>query len=131
MTPHAYGLMRRIPLPLDEAESKVRASLKAEGFGVLTEINVTATLKEKLGVDFGRPYVILGACNPQFAYQALQAELDLGLLLPCNVILYEEDGETVIGAVDPQAMMSVVPNEKLQQVAGSVKEKLARAIDNV
>ena len=96
-----YTLTRTTPLPFGEAVEHVRAELKAEGFGVLCEIDVQATMREKLGVE-GDPYLILGACNPPLAHQALQAEPDLGVLLPCNVVVYEREGETQISAIDPE-----------------------------
>ncbi len=99
----AYTLTRPTPLPFAEAVERVRAELKEEGFGVLCEIDVQAAMREKLGVE-GEPYLILGACNPPLAHQALQAEPELGVLLPCNVIVYERQGETRISAIDPERM---------------------------
>jgi uncharacterized protein (DUF302 family) len=124
-TKHEYGFGRRLDLPYEQAIEQVTAALKAEGFGVLTEIDVRATMKQKLDVDF-RPYVILGACNPHLAYQALNAEPELGLLLPCNVIVYEEDGGSVVSIVDPQAMLGVVPNPALAPVADEARRRLQR-----
>jgi len=113
----------------EDAVAKVRETLQAEGFGVLTEIDVQATLKKKLDVDF-RKYVILGACNPPFAYRSLQAERDIGLLLPCNVIVYEEDdGTTVVAAMDPAAAMVMIENTELSDVAEEVRARLARAVE--
>jgi uncharacterized protein (DUF302 family) len=111
----------------------VRAALKAEGFGVLSEIDIKAKLKEKIGVDFRR-YLILGACNPPLAYKTLQVELEVGLLLPCNVIVYEADdiSKSVISAIDAKAMLSVVgQNPTLRQDASEVNERLQRVISNV
>ena len=103
----AYGFEARLDVAYEDAIEKVTAALKTEGFGVLTEIDVKATLKKKLDADF-RKYVILGACNPNLAYQALGKELDVGLLLPCNVIVYEDDdGSSVVSIMDPMKMMGV------------------------
>lgn len=124
----AYGIEKHIPADYDEAVEKVTATLKAEGFGVLTTIDVKATLKAKLDKDFKR-YVILGACNPPLAYRALTEENDVGLLLPCNVIVYEaEGGGSVVAAIDPEAMLSVTGRDDLKPLAREVKERLARAI---
>lgn len=125
-----YGISTRVNLPYEEAVEKVRAELQKEGFGVLTEINVKDTLKKKLGADF-RKYIILGACNPPIAHQALLTELDLGLLLPCNVIVYEDGDQTVVSAIDPIAALGVAKNKKLTEVAGMVQEKLSRVVEAV
>jgi uncharacterized protein (DUF302 family) len=125
-----YGFSRALDLPFEEAIERVKETLKAEGFGVLSEINIKEKMKEKLGVEF-RDYVILGACNPPIAYQALQEELALGLLLPCNVVVYEENGQSVVAAIDAVKMMSIVGNPKLEAAAVSVNEKLSRAIANL
>jgi uncharacterized protein (DUF302 family) len=125
-----YGYGRTLDLTYDQAIGRTREALKAEGFGVLSEIDIKEKLKEKLGVDF-RNYVILGACNPALAYETLQEELDIGLLLPCNVIVYERDGKTVVSAVDAARMLSVVGNPKLESTAGKVNEKLHRVIDSL
>jgi uncharacterized protein (DUF302 family) len=124
----AYGIEKRLAVGYDEAVEKVTATLKEEGFGVLTSIDVKATLKAKLGADFKR-YVILGACNPKLAFQALSAENDVGLLLPCNVVVYEADGGSVVAAIDPEAMLSVTGRDDLKPLAAEVKARLARAID--
>jgi len=126
----SYGFVKKVEMPFAEAVVKTTEALKKEGFGVLTEIDMKAKLKEKLDVDF-RNYAILGACNPSLAYQALQEELNLGLLLPCNVIVYEQGSGSVVAAIDAKKMMSVVENPILESVAESVNEKLRRAIDNV
>jgi uncharacterized protein (DUF302 family) len=126
-----YYLARILDVPMAEAELRIRAALKEEGFGVLTEIDVTKTLKEKLDVNF-RPYKILGACNPQFAYQALQAEDKIGAMLPCNVILQAtDDGRTEVAAVDPVASMQAVENERLAPVAQEVSSRLQRVVESL
>ena len=126
-TTSTYSFKTKLELPYDQAVEKVTAALKGEGFGVLTEIDVKTTLKKKLDVDFRR-YVILGACNPRLAHQALQTELDLGLLLPCNVIVYEEDGGSVISIVDPLSMLGVVQNPELDRVADEARSRLERVV---
>src|SRR5678816_2298192 len=104
-----YGFSKTVDLPYEDAVAKATAALKEEGFGVLCEIDIKEKLKEKLGVDFRR-YIILGACNPPLAYKTLQEEINIGLLLPCNVVVYEADevGKSVVAAVDAKAMLSVV-----------------------
>ncbi len=130
MTAH-YGYSRIVNLTYEEALDKVTATLKEQGFGALTEIDVKETLKKKLDVEF-RPYKILGACNPPFAHKALQAEEEIGLLLPCNVIVYINGaGETVVSALDPVVAMQVVDNPALAEVAEAVREKLVSAINAV
>ncbi len=115
----------------DEAIKKVTEELKKEGFGILTEIDVQATLKKKLDVDF-RKYRILGACNPPFAYKALQAELLIGTMLPCNVVVMEmDDGKVRVNAVDPKASMMAVGNKDLNSVATQIQQKLKTVIDNL
>ena len=129
----SYGFSRTVDLPYEEAVDKVRAALKEEGFGVLCEIDIKEKLKEKIGVDFRR-YMILGACNPPLAYKTLQEELEIGLLLPCNVIVYEADdtNRSVISAVDARAMLSVVgTNPTLDRVATEVNERLQRVIGSL
>ena len=126
----SYALTGETTLPLMYAVARVREELKLEGFGVLTEIDVQATLKEKLDID-GEPYIILGACNPPLAHQALQAEPDLGVLLPCNVIVYERNGVTHVSAVDAERMLSIVENDDLQHVAEDVRARLAAVVDRV
>jgi uncharacterized protein (DUF302 family) len=123
-----YTLNRTTLLAFDQAVERVRAELKAEGFGVLCEIDVQATLREKLGVE-GKPYLILGACNPPLAHRALQAEPELGVLLPCNVIVYERDGETRISAIDPERMLSIVGNDQVAPVAAEVKARLSAVVE--
>lgn len=115
----------------EEAEARVREELEKEGFGVLTEIDVKATLKKKLDVDF-RPYKILGACNPPYAHKALEAEDKIGSMLPCNVIVQETgDGTTEIAAVDPVASMQAVDNDALRPIAEEIRGRLQTVIDNV
>jgi uncharacterized protein (DUF302 family) len=122
-----YGMSKTVGLTYEQAVEKVTAELKKEGFGVLTTIDVKETLKAKLNVEFPR-YVILGACNPPFAHKALQAEEQIGLLLPCNVIVYEKAGETVVAAFDPMVMTAVMDNPSMHPIAKEVKERLDRVI---
>lgn len=126
----SYGFSRVLEVPFGEALERTRAALQANGFGVLFEIALDQKLKEKLGVEF-KPYMILGACNPPIAYQALQEEMALGLLLPCNVIVYEEAGKSVVAAIDAGKMMSVVGNPNLEAPAGQVNVMLQRVIANL
>ena len=123
-----YGFRTHINLPYEQAIEKVTAALKEEGFGVLTEIDVKATLKKKLNVDF-RKYLILGACNPALAHHALNTELEIGLLLPCNVIVYEEDGASVVSIVDPIAMLGVSDNPTLGPIADEARKRLQRVVE--
>jgi uncharacterized protein (DUF302 family) len=123
----SYTLSATTPLPFADAVERVRAELKTEGFGVLCAIDVQATLREKLGIE-REPYLILGACNPPLAHQALQAEPDLGVLLPCNVVVYERAGVTRISAIDPERMLSIVDNDKLAPVAADVKSRLGAVV---
>jgi uncharacterized protein (DUF302 family) len=125
-----YGFGRSLDAPFAEAVERARVALKNEGFGVLCEIDVSEKLKEKLGVDFTR-YLILGACNPPMAYQALQREINLGLLLPCNVVVYEKDGLAVVAAIDAARMLSVVGNRELSAVAAQVNAKLRKVIETL
>ena len=126
-----YGFSKVVNLGYDEAIEKVTEELKKEGFGVLTEIDVKETLKKKLDVDF-KPYKILGACNPPFAYKALQSEEQIGLMLPCNVIVYVNDeGKTIVAAIDPIASMQAVKNETLGEVAATIQGKLQKVISNL
>lgn len=128
MPVEAYGLSRRTSLSYEQADARVRELLKEQGFGVLTEIDVQATLKQKLDKDFRR-YVILGACNPPLAYQALSAETDIGLLLPCNVIVYEDDGGAVVAALDPLRMMELTGNPALTEVATEARRRLEAVLN--
>lgn len=126
-----YAYTKQVGEPVEEAAGRVRAALAEEGFGVLTEIDVQATLKAKLGVD-RKPYVILGACNPPLADQALQAEPPIGVLLPCNVTVFEgDDGHTYVQAINPMALFSVVEGPAVQPIAELVAEKLRRVLDSL
>jgi uncharacterized protein (DUF302 family) len=125
-----YGFSKTVSLTYNDAVTKVTEELTREGFGVLTTIDVRDTLKKKLNIDFTR-YVILGACNPPFAYKALLAEEQIGLLLPCNVIVYEKGGKTIVSAFDPMVMMKVIDNEAMRPVAEEVKARLERVIQRV
>jgi uncharacterized protein (DUF302 family) len=129
-SPLTYGYARTLDLPFQSALEQARQALQAQGFGVLCEIDIKEKLREKLGADF-RNYVILGACNPPLAYQALQAELNIGLLLPCNVVVYEEGGRSVVAAIDATKMLSVVENPGLAGTAAKVNESLRRVIDSI
>ena len=127
----SYYFSKTMAMPFSEAVAKVTEALKKEGFGVLTDIDVKATLKKKLHVDF-RNYRILGACNPPFAYQALQAEEKIGTMLPCNVIVHENpEGEVEVSAVDPVASMQAIQNPKLRTIAEQVQAKLKAVIDSL
>jgi uncharacterized protein (DUF302 family) len=127
----AYGYSRVVDRSVEDAIERVTAELAVEGFGILTQIDVQATLKKKLDEDV-RPYVILGACNPGIAHQALAQEAELGLLLPCNVIVYRsEKGGTVVSAIDADRMLSVVGNPELDEAAQMVSRKLRAAVDRV
>ncbi|MDH3251578.1 MAG: DUF302 domain-containing protein [Ignavibacteria bacterium] len=118
-------MSKTVDLPYEKAIEKVTEELKKEEFGVLTTIDVKETMKKKLNVDFKR-YVILGACNPPLAYKALQAEEQLGLLLPCNVVVYEEGGKSVVSIFDPMVMANVVDNKEVQPIADEVRQRLDR-----
>ena len=124
------GYKKKVDLAFLEAVRKVKEELKKEGFGVLTEIDVKATLKEKINVDF-EEYIILGACNPEFAYEALKADKEVGLLLPCNVIVYSDNGEVFVEVINPVEALGVVGKEGLGEIAVKAKEKLEKAIDGV
>lgn len=125
-----YGFKKELNLDYEDTLAKVTAELKKEGFGVLTEIDVKAALAKKLGVDFPR-YRILGACNPRNAHRALLAEEDIGLMLPCNVIVYEKEGKTVVSVIIPTAAMGMIDNPELRQVAHTVEEKLKRVFEAI
>lgn len=126
-----FGIRRDVPVSFDEALRLVPEALKAEGFGILTEIDVQATLKKKLDVEFRR-YTILGACNPPFAHAALQATLDVGLMMPCNVTVYEaDDGHAVVTAIDPRRTIAASGDTTLMGLAEDVGTALTRALDAV
>jgi uncharacterized protein (DUF302 family) len=125
-----YGYKRQVDLSIEEAQNRIEAELAAEGFGVLTRIALHEKLKEKLGVDVP-PYIILGACNPPFAKRSLDIEKELGLFLPCNVVVYEDHGKTHVATVRPTQMMRVVENPALDTIAAEVEAKLKRALDQV
>ena len=126
-----YAFSRILDTSYEDAISRVTAALKEEGFGVLTEIDVKETLKKKLGLDF-RKYVILGACNPPYAHRTLQTDLDVGLLLRCNVIVYEtDDQKAYVSAINPVSALQVIKNRELREIAEEVSEKLKRVVDKV
>jgi uncharacterized protein (DUF302 family) len=127
-----YGLRTTVELPYEEAVERTRAELAKEGFGVLTEIDVRSTLQKKLDVDF-RPYIILGACNPPLAHRALSAEQDIGLLLPCNVVVYagDREGTNVVAAMDPKSVLSLAQTEALAPLGAEVKERMRRVLEGV
>ena len=122
-----YGFSKLTDLSYDDAVIRVTEELKKEGFGVLTTINVQETMKKKLNLDFPK-YIILGACNPHFAYQALQTEIEIGLLLPCNVIVYEKEGKTNIAVFNPMVITKIVENSDILSVAEEMKTRLERVI---
>jgi uncharacterized protein (DUF302 family) len=125
-----YGFTKELNIPYKKAIALVRESLKKEGFGVLTEINVQEIMKEKLGVDMNK-YIILGACNPPNAYKAILTEEDIGLMLPCNVIVYEKSGKVVLSVIRPAVAMQMVDNAELQKVAEEVEGKLKKSFDRI
>jgi uncharacterized protein (DUF302 family) len=125
-----YGFTRELRMPYETVIEKVTAELKKEGFGILTEIDVRARLKEKLGIDFKR-YIILGACNPPNAYKAILAEENIGLMLPCNVIVYEKDGKTILSVIRPTVAMQMIENDRLRKLAEEVERQLKKVFDSV
>ena len=128
----SYGFQREVPVPFEDAVAATRDALAAKGFGVLTEIDVRATLRKKLDVDF-RPYVILGACNPPLAHQALTAERAIGLLLPCNVVVYAADapGRSVVAVLDPVAQLGITGREDIRPMAEQVRALLVGVLEDV
>ena len=124
----SYYFAKTLDMPFDRAVEKTVAALKAHGFGVLTRIDVQATMKEKIGADF-RPYVILGACNPQMAHKALEAEDKIGTMLPCNVIVQERNGKSEVAAVDPVASMQAIENPALGAIATEVRQRLKAVVE--
>ena len=125
-----YGFTKEMDLPYETVVVLVREALKKEGFGVLTEIDLQGKMKEKLGIDL-RKYIILGACNPSNAYKAILAEENIGLVLPCNVIVYEKGGKTVLSVIRPTVAMQMVDNLELQKVAQAIEEQLKKAFDAI
>jgi uncharacterized protein (DUF302 family) len=130
ITRQKYGFSKIVPLEYDRAVERVKEELKKEGFGVLAEIDIRRAMKEKLNAEYPS-YVILGACNPQLAHRALQAEPRLGLLLPCNVTVREVGGGTEVAVIDADVMLAVVENDELQPVAREAAQKLQRVIESV
>jgi uncharacterized protein (DUF302 family) len=125
-----YGFTKELDIPFDETVTKVTEALKREGFSVLTTIDIQQKLKEKLGIDFQR-YLILGACNPTFAHKAIVAEENIGLMLPCNILVYEKDRKTVLGVIKPSVAMKMIPNPELERNAQTVEAKLKSVFDSV
>lgn len=125
-----YGYSKKVSFSFEQAIEKVKEELQKEGFGILTEIDVKATLKKKLDVDF-QNYVILGACNPPNAYKSLQAEIEIGLMLPCNVIVYQKNNDVFVSAVMPTVAMGMIDNESLKNIAINIENKLKKAIDSI
>jgi len=123
-----YGFTKILDDTFENVQNRVTEELKKEGFGVLTKIDLNEKFKEKLGIDYGK-YVILGACNPPFAHKVLEVEENLGLMLPCNVIVYEKEGKTALSIIKPTAAMQMVANDKLQDIAVQVEEKLRRVFN--
>ena len=126
----AYGFGKHVNLPYDEAIERTKAALKTQGFGVLTEIDVKKTMKEKLDADF-QPYVILGACNPPLAHKALMAEPEIGLLLPCNVVVHEDGDGSRVMVMDPEAALGIVKSPALEEVAREAKLRLQKALEEL
>lgn len=125
-----YGFSKKVNYGFDEAIERVTEELKKEGFGILSEIDVKATLKKKMDIDFPN-YKILGACNPPLAHKALSADPEIGLLLPCNVIVYENNNEVSVSAIDAQAMFKIVDRDDIEPIAEEVNTKLKRAIEKL
>ena len=125
-----YGYKKTVNSDYQTTVQKAREELKKEGFGVITEIDVRDTLKKKLNVEYCN-YIILGACNPPFAYKALQEEKDVGLMMPCNVVVYEDKEKTIVAAALPATLLKLIGNDKLQETAQNIEIKLKRVIDNI
>ena len=125
-----YGFIKEIEISIEEAVKKVTEELKKEGFGILTKIDVRNKFKEKLGIEF-KKYMILGACNPSSAYKAILAEENIGLMLPCNVIVYEKENKTIISIIKPTVAMSMIDNEELREIAEKIEKKLRSIIDSI
>ena len=130
MVQSRYAIRTTLPLPFDEAVREVTERLREEGFGVLTEIDVRRTMKEKLGAEF-REYVILGACNPHLAHQAFAAELEIGILLPCNVIVYRDDRGSAVAVMDPIAALEITGNDRLRPIAEEARARLERVLERL
>lgn len=126
----SYGFTKESDIPFEKAIEAVTEALKKEGFGILTKINIKEKLKEKLGIDF-KKYVILGACNPHSAHKAILAEENIGLMLPCNVIVYEKGDKTVISIIKPTTAMGTINNEELKKIAADVEAKLKKVFDSI
>jgi uncharacterized protein (DUF302 family) len=126
----SYGFRKEIDLPFDKAVEAVTEELKKQGFGILTRIDVKEKFKEKLGIDF-KNYVILGACSPSHAHKAILAEEDIGLMLPCNVLVYEKEGKTILSIIKPSTAMGMIDNEALRQIAQEVEARLKQVFDSV
>ena len=124
----SYYIAATLPVPFERGIELAEEALKEQGFGIISRIDMKEALKTKIGVDF-RPYTILGACNPSLAHEALTAEPQLGTLLPCNVVVFEHDGETEISAIDAERMLSIVGNDDLAPIAAQVRDKLARVVE--
>jgi uncharacterized protein (DUF302 family) len=125
-----YGFTKELNIPYETVVAQIKEALKKEGFGILTEIDVRNKMKEKLGVDMNK-YIILGACNPPNAYQAILAEENIGLMLPCNVIVYEKSGKTVLSVIRPTVAMQMVDNVELRKIAPAVEVQLKKAFDSI
>lgn len=125
-----YGFIKELDIPYERVVERMTEALKREGFGILTEIDVKEKFKEKLGIEFGK-YIILGACNPPNAYKAILAEENIGLMLPCNVIVYEKGGRTVLSVIKPTVAMNMIDNAELGAIAEFIEAKLQRAFDAV
>jgi len=125
-----YSIRKKMNTSFDEARERIIDELRKEGFGILTEINVKSTLKKKINVEFDN-YIILGACNPPNAFKALQAEIEIGLMLPCNVIVYEQNNEIYVSAILPSAAMGIIENESLKKIAANIEHKLTKVIENL
>ena len=125
-----YGFTKELDLPYEQVIEKVTAKLANEGFGILSRIDVREKFREKLGIDFMK-YVILGACNPAKAHSAILAEQDIGLMLPCNVIVYEKEGKTIVSVIKPTAAMQIIDNKDLQEIAAAVEAKLSKVISSL
>jgi len=125
-----YGFSKQIDLPFEKAEEVVTEELKKKGFGILTKIDVREKLEEKLGIEF-KNYVILGACNPPYAHKAILAEEDIGLMLPCNVVIYEKEGKTILSIIRPTVAMGMIENEALKQIAQEIEAMLKAVFDSV